>query len=245
MTGDVAGADDLEKRFIEARTAVHDPNVPFRELEWLWLTGHRKQAYASLQSQAAADAHGSQQPAATRAYAQLALWSLMAGDRAAAAEMAQKAVASATQATVAAALISRFLSQPTATATDWTARAQRFVPNPAQSGLKDQMLAYALILDGKPQDAAAPLQRIYDASGIGGNEGLPVLLAWTHWESGDAAAAAQLLKLNPVPPMTGISTFMPLYFPKIFELRSVVAEKAGKTDEAKRNLELFRKLAGE
>jgi hypothetical protein len=105
------------------------------------------------------------------------------------------------------------------------------------------MLAYALLLDGKVKSAAEPLQRIYDASGIALNEGLPVLLAWTHLENGDANGAAPLLKLNPVPPPGGVGTFMPLYFPRIFELRSMVAEKAGKADEAKQNLELFHKLS--
>jgi hypothetical protein len=94
------------------------------------------------------------------------------------------------------------------------------------------------------KSAAEPLQRIYDASGLALNEGLPVLLAWMHLESGSADAAAELLKLNPVPPPGGVSTFMPLYFPRIFELRSEVAAKAGKTDEARQNLDLFKKLSG-
>ena len=117
-------------------------------------------------------------------------------------------------------------------------------PNPAQDTVKQQMLAYALLLDGQVKAAAAPLQRLYDATGIAINEGLPVLLAWTHIESGNFEAAAPLLKLNPVPPHTGVNTFMPLYFPRIFELRSIVAAKAGKTDEARQDLDLYQKLSG-
>jgi hypothetical protein len=174
----------------------------------------------------------------------LAIWSLMKGDRAAAAEIAQKAASLATAATGAPATISRFLAQPSAPAEEWSSRADRFLPNPAQDVVKQQMLAYALLLDGKVKAAAAPLQRIYDATGIAVNEGLPVLLAWTHIESGDIDAAAPLLKLNPVPPHTGVNTFMPLYFPKIFELRSKVAAKAGKADEATHDLDLYQKLSG-
>jgi hypothetical protein len=37
---------------------------------------------------------------------------------------------------------------------------------------------------------------------------------------------------------------MPVYFPRIFELRSKVAAKAGKADEAKQSLDLFKKLSG-
>jgi tetratricopeptide (TPR) repeat protein len=244
MTGDLAGADDLDKQFAEARAAAHDPSAPFRRLQWLWLTGRRKQAYGELQSLARASENGSQRPTAPQAYAELAVWSLMSGDRATAMEMAQKAVSLATPATAAPALFARFLSQPSAPAEEWQARAERLVPNAAQSAVKDQMLAYALLLDGKVKAAAGPLQRIYDTTGIGLNEGLPVLLAWTHLASGDADAAAPLLKLDPVPPAGGVGTFMPLYFPRIFELRSQVAEKAGKADEARQELELFNKLSG-
>jgi hypothetical protein len=41
-----------------------------------------------------------------------------------------------------------------------------------------------------------------------------------------------------------VTTFMPLYFPKIFELRSEVAAKAGNADSAKQNLDLYQKLSG-
>jgi len=263
MTGDIAGADDLEKKFTDARAAAHDSSAPFRELQWLWLTGRRTEAYRKLQALALASEHPSQvteqptgrpasqptaqttgQAAASHAYAELAVWSLMLGDRAAAAEMAQKAASLATAATGAPAAISRFLAQPSAPAEEWSSRADRFIPNPAQDMVKQQMLAYALLLDGQVKAADAPLQRLYDATGIAINEGLPVLLAWTHTESGDFEAAAPLLKLNPVPPHTGVNTFMPLYFPRIFQLRSTVAAKAGKTDEARQDLELYQKLSG-
>jgi Tfp pilus assembly protein PilF len=267
MTGDIAGADELEKKFIDARAAAHDSSAPFRELQWFWLTGRRTEAYRKLQALALALEHPSQrtdqptsqptgqtaaqtagqpagQPAASHAYAELAVWSLMRGDRAAAAEMARKAASMATAATGAPAAISRFLAQPSVPAKEWSSRADRFLPGPAQDMVKQQMLAYALLLDGQVKAAAAPLQRLYDATGIAINEGLPVLLAWTHIESGNFEAAAPLLKLNPVPPHTGVNTFMPLYFPRIFELRSIVAAKAGKTDEARQDLDLYQKLSG-
>ena len=42
MTGDLAGAEDLYKQYIAARTTGHDPNAAFLHGEWLWLTGRRK-----------------------------------------------------------------------------------------------------------------------------------------------------------------------------------------------------------
>jgi tetratricopeptide (TPR) repeat protein len=275
MAGDLAGADELEKKFTDARAAAHDSSAPFRELQWLWLTGRRTEAYQKLQVLAQALEHAPQltdqptgqpadrladqsasqptaqtaarstgQPAASHAYAELAIWSLMRGDRPTAAAMAQKAASLATAATGAPATISRFLAQPSAPAEEWSARADRFLPSPAQDMVKQQMLAYALLLDGQVKAAAAPLQRLYDATGIAINEGLPVLLGWAHIETGDFEGAAPLLRLNPIPPHTGVNTFMPLYFPRIFQLRSMVAAKAGKTDEAKQYTDLYQKLSG-
>jgi hypothetical protein len=106
------------------------------------------------------------------------------------------------------------------------------------------MLAFALLLDRQFAAAKVPLQKLYDASGTSAVEGLPVLLAWANVETGDVAAAAPLLAQTPVPPSGGIDGFMPLWFPRVFELRAVVAEKAGKSDEATRYRELFGKLSG-
>ena len=106
------------------------------------------------------------------------------------------------------------------------------------------MLAFALLLDGRFAAAKAPLQKLYDASGAASIEGLPVLLAWANVETGDFTAAARLLALTPVPPTAGIDSFMSLWFPRIFELRAMVAEKTGKPDEARRYRELFAKLSG-
>jgi hypothetical protein len=242
MTGDIAGADGLQKQFIQARSAVHDSNVPFQEVEWLWLTGRRKPAYDQLQTLASNAERSSQAPVAIRAYAELALWSLMNQDRNTAAAMAQKAITLSTPATAAPAVISQFLAQPSVSGEEWAARAERFVSKPEQSAFKDQMLAYALLLDGKVSAAAPPLQRTYDTTGVGQNEGLAVLLAWADLASGNTGAAAELLKLNPIPPPTGIGTFMPLYLPRIFELRSQVAAKAGRTEAANKNSDLFQKF---
>ncbi len=76
------------------------------------------------------------------------------------------------------------------------------------------------------------------------NEGVPVLLAWCDVETGNVDNAAPLLALTPGPSSTGVSTFMPLWFPRVFQLRAALAGKTGKADEAKQNLELFRKLSG-
>src|SRR6185312_3843964 len=128
MTGDIAGADELEKQYIAARAAAHDPNVPFRELEWLWLAGRRKQAHEKLLTLAGSFEQDAHKPEASHAYAEVAIWNLLLGDRTAAGEMAKKAASLATQTTAAPAIIAGFLSQPSATEAEWIKRAESFVP---------------------------------------------------------------------------------------------------------------------
>ncbi|MGA7239857.1 MAG: hypothetical protein WBY44_29525 [Bryobacteraceae bacterium] len=244
MMGDPAGGEDLYKQYIAARTIAHDASAPLKHAEWLWLVGRRKEAVAEQLAYArGAEAHNDR-PMASRAYAGIAVWNLMGNDRPAAQEMAQKATTLADQSSAAGAVIARFLAQPSASSAEWETRADRFVPNPAENGLKNQVLAWALLLDSQFKAAKVPLQKLYDTSGSAANEGFPVLLALCDVESGDFAAAAPLLALTPVPPATGIGTFMPLWFPRIFELRAAVAAKEGKPDVAKQASELFDKLSG-
>lgn len=244
MTGDPAGAEELYKQYIAARTTAHDPTAPFMHVEWLWLVGHRKEALSELVAFARTAEEHNDRASASRAYAPIAIWDLMANDRPAAQEMSQKAMALADKSSAAGAVIARFLAQPSASAAEWETRVDRFVPNPAESALKSQVLAWALLFDRQFKAAKVPLQTLYDASGAAANEGLPVLLAWCDVETGDFTAAAPLLALTPVPPSTGIGNFMPLWFPRIFELRAAVAGKAGKADEARQYTELFGKLSG-
>ncbi len=244
MTGDLAGADDLYKQYIAARTVGHDTNAAFLHGEWLWLTGRRKQAMGELQTFARTADSRHDRVVASHAYAGIAIWELMAGDRPAAQTAAQQAVSLSDPATAGASVISRFLSQSSASPEEWQTRADRFVPNPAQNALKNEMLAWALLFDHQFEAAKVPLQKMYDVGGAGSNEGAPVLLAWCDVETGNLAAAAPLLALTPAPPTTGVSTFMPLWFPRLFELRATVAAKAGKAEEAKGDLDIFHKLSG-
>ncbi len=234
MTGDVAGAEDFYKQYIAARTLAHDPDAPFEQAEWLWLTGRRKQAAdQELGYAETAEAHNDRSGAA-RAYAQMAVWDLMTNDRAAAQERL-KAAAPPDAASSSAVLIARFLAQPSASAAEWQARADRLAPNAAQNAVKLRMLGWALLLDHQFAAAKAALQKIYDTTGVSSNEGITVLLAWCDVETGDYNSAAPLLAQTPVPPASGVSTFMPLWFPRIFELRAAVAEKGGRADEAKQD----------
>lgn len=243
MTGDVAGADSLYMEYIAARTKTHDPGAPLLHSAWLWLTGRRKQASAELLAFAHTAESRNDRPLAARAYAGLAIWRLMSNDRASAQEMAQKAAPFADASTSTGIAIARFLAQPSASPEEWRTRAARFVPNAAQTNARNEMFAWALLLDGHFDAAKAPLRDLYDTTGTAANEGMPVLLAWCYVETGDFSSAAPLLALTPVPPATGIGTFTSLWFPRIFQLRAAVYGKLGKADEAKQNADLFAKLS--
>src|SRR5206468_6634809 len=130
----------------------------------------------------AASAEGAQRDLAAGAYSQLAIWNLMTGDRAGAAQLSAKAATQATQAGAGTAIVARFLAQPSASAAEWNSRADRLFQNPGQSGIKDLTLAYALLLDKQFQAASTVLQRIYESSNA--DPGVPIELAWTYMATG-------------------------------------------------------------
>jgi Flp pilus assembly protein TadD len=243
MTGDVAGASALARQFIAARTEMKDTAVPIREAEWQWISGNRQAAREQLLNFARGAETGPLRDVASQAYSELAMWNLAAGDRNVAAQFSLKASTLAnSQASAGNAGFTRFLSQPSAPAAEWSSRADQLFRNAPQSRLKNLALAYALLFDRQVAAASAPLRRLYDNPEI--DAGLPILLAWSLMESGHPDEAAPLLRFNPIPEYNGIGLYTPLYFPRFYELRSRLAAKAGRADEARTNLQLFEKLGG-
>jgi Flp pilus assembly protein TadD len=236
MTGDVPGASALVRQFADARAAMHDPAAPIYPAEWLWISGDRKAAMQQLQSFASAAETGAQKDLASRAYSDLAIWSLLAGDRAGAARLSLKAAALASPATAAAAIVARFLSQPPVSAAEWSARADQLFRNVPQSEIKELTLARALLLDRQFAAASAALRRLYE--GPTTDPSVPVLLAWSLIETGRAAEAVPLLRFNPVPLYSGIDPLTGLYFPRLYELRARLGQ------DATANRQLFEKLGG-
>jgi tetratricopeptide (TPR) repeat protein len=239
MSGDTAGADDVARQYFAARTAAHDPLVEFRQVEWQWIGGRRKAAYQQMEKLAARP----QREVAAHATAEMALWGLMMGNREAAAALAEKSLAMAVPTSAVTATVARFLAQPAASPAEWAARAERLAPNPAQATIRNTALAYALLLSKQYQAAAPVLEQLY-GEGQPAGEGVPILLAWTYLETGRTAEAAALLRFNPTPPTAGLEPFTSFYFPRIYYLRGVAAERLGKSAEARDNYALFQKLSG-
>lgn len=245
MTGDVGGADSLARRFLDARSAAHDPSAPLEEAGWQWISGRRKQAYAALEGVAQTAGSGPQRQVASRACSQLAIWSLMLGDRAAAQQMALKAAALADPLTGPEAVVARFLTLGPMTAQEWQQEADKLAPNAAQHGIKEFALAHALLLGKQFGPALEVLRGVYNEGNSTQDESLPVLLAWALIETSDDKDAAPLLEPNPIPAPTGVGPFTSFYFPRLFFLRGELAARQGKADEAKADYKLFVQLSGD
>ena len=234
MSGDIGGADSLFNQFADARAAAKDPLTGFRKVQWSWITGRRKEGYLQM---AAFARSGEQTPAtqlASQAYGQLAIWSVALGDRGKAAAFAGKA-SSAVQ----------FLSQPSAPASEWAARAERAFPAPAQKQEKEAALAYALLAEKQFADAARVLERLRGYGSPNGNESFAVMLAWAYLETGKPKEAAALLRFNPLPSAAGVSELNVFDFPRLFYLRGRVAALAGNPQQEESYYKLFLKLSGD
>jgi tetratricopeptide (TPR) repeat protein len=244
MSGDVAGADTLARQYVQAREAAKDPITEYRRAEWSWVSGRRKSACQRLETFARGAENSPLRELASRAYSQLAVWSLVLGDRTAAVQLAQKAAHLAGPSSAGAAMVARFLAEPPASSSEWSVRAARLFPNASEDGIRNFALVYALLLDKQFQPASLLLKQLYDRASPSADPSLPVMLAWTCLETGRAKDAAPLLRLNPIPSISGVSLFAPFYFPRIYYLRGLVAAQEGKPDVARANYQLFRQISG-
>lgn len=232
---DLAGADSRFKQFLQARQTAGDPLVEYRQAQWEYLSGRRGQGFARLERFAQA-ATG---PASSRAYAQLAIWTLEAGDRARARAFAAKAGADPL------AVLARLLAEPPVSAAEWSARAANAFPNPAQAGLRRLALAAALLLSKNFADAVGPLEDVYRATQPSSPDWPAVPLAWALIETSRYERVPQLLSGNPPPEPTDENPLLSLGFPRVFFLRALLAQKQGQPDDAKAHFALFRKFTGE
>ena len=244
LTGDVAGADAIARRYLDARKQANDPVLDYREAQWLWITGRRQEGVQRLTGFCRRNHSGALLDYAARGYAQVSIWNLSLGDRSGAAANADLAMSLARPASGAVAVMARFLTQPPASASEWTARAERSFPQPTQAGFRSLTLAYALLF-AKEYAAAAQLLQKLEVTGVpGADDSLPVLLAWAELENNRVDAAGRLLEPNPLPAADGIAPFAVLAFPRQVYLRGWLAEKQGNRDAAIAAYRTFLQLSG-
>ena len=244
LSGDPSGANHLADQYVAARVAAKDPIVDYRRAQWTWISGRRKAAAQQMGAFALANESGPLRDIASRAYAELAIWSLETGDREGAARLAQKALSIAGPASAGNALVAKFLSQPPASSSEWVVRAEQQFPGPAQNAIKNFSLAYALLVNQQFQPALLLLRQMWETGSPTADEGLPVMLAWCYLETGRVKEAAPLLASNPLPPANGLTPYTGFYIPRLLYLRGLLAEKDGRAGEARAYYDKFLAISG-
>jgi tetratricopeptide (TPR) repeat protein len=244
LTGDSEAANKVAEQYLAARQQAKDPAVDYRRAQWMWISGQRVAALRTLDTFAS---HAGRTPALrdleSRAWAELAMWELMMGNRTEAEKHAQYAVSRASPSTAVNAVVIRFLTMPPGLATEWVSRAAQIFPSPAQSGIRNFALAYALLVSREFAAAQPYLKQMWD-SGAMLDEGLPVMLAWSYLQTGNVKEAAALLRANPIPPATGLTPYTGFYLPRLFYLRAQLAEKEGRREDAREQYRKFLDLSG-
>ncbi len=194
LAGDVAGATAIFER------EPKSPATPYRAAEWKYLTGHREEGMAAM----TAFAKSAQQPELrSAAYAQAAIWAVLAQDKQHAAEWATAAVHPSVPSTLVAAALAGFLAQP-------SANADTFFAGDNAAPVRQRATGLQLVLAGRYEQALPIWKQIYENTDVG--DALPrYLYGMALLKTGHKDEAAPLLRLNPIP-SAGISpSFESLY----------------------------------
>ena len=245
LTGDVAGANAMAERYLAARSAAKDPIVDYRRAQWTWISGRRKAAAQQMGAFALSAESGPLRDIASRAYSEIAVWSLMFGDRTGATNFAQKALSMAGPASAGNAhggAIPGAAGRPVPP-NGWCAPSGSSRATP-QTPIRNFALAYALLVNRQFQPALLLIRQMWETGSPTADEGLPVMLAWCYLETGKVKEAGPLLKFNPVPSSNGLTPYTSFYIPRILYLRGLLAAKEGRAADAHAAYEKFLAVSG-
>ncbi len=242
MRGDLNGAEDLFRKFLEVRSRAGDGWVELRRAEWEYLTGRRRPAFQRLASWASAG--GRQPDERVLALTRLAIWSLDCGDRPQAWRLAMLAAAAGggPQSRLAADLC-LWVTSPEASAEQWLQRSQRAFDERFPPVIRSTALAYALLLSKHFREAASLLRELGRQTPPSPGEPLPVLLAWALLESGQDPG--DLLARWPLPRPEIEQPLPALVYPRVIFLRAQWLEKQGRREDARALYALFLQYAGD
>jgi tetratricopeptide (TPR) repeat protein len=150
--GDKTGADKLFAAFRTAREKETGGPAPLLAADWLYRTGRKPEGIAALRKLAA---ETNATPLRSNALSLLTIWDLLQGDRA---QAAKDSAAIGEVAVSAPILLARFAALPSATAEQWKSRAGQV------GSLRQLAIGYALLLDGKRNDALPVWKAIVEAA---------------------------------------------------------------------------------
>ena len=229
MTGDLSGADELFRRYVEARRKSGDRVVDYAAAQWLYLTGHRKDATERMRAIAASA------PAELKvlAEAQLSAWAAEEGNKDEAVRLARGVLRTVTTPlATTTAVFTLLLADPNPPAN---------IPN---GSLKQLGEACRSLLSQQYPEAESLLRPLLAEIDPLSQEQVNVLLAWALIENGKVAEAAPLLETYAIPQSGLEPTFGSLTFPRVFLLKSEVLSKQGQSKEAAQQRELYQRLSG-
>jgi len=207
MAGDKNAADSLFNKYLDA--VNQDPMVPIYRARWQYLSGDAVKAIEAVKA-IAADLKSPPNVSSIAAL-QATVWLLHTGNRTAAAAASKSPIAV-------------FMSQPSASSSEWALRSETQLNEPATAGAKRLALAYALLLDKQYQEASLVLREIYESNNPDAADNFRELLAWTYVELGKWDEARPLLLTWPVPSSSSDETFECLSYPKSVEIRKRLKE---------------------
>ena len=244
MSGDLSGAEDLFRHYMELREADNDPFVDYLRARWRYMIGQREQAMAEMaEFSSGQETHPD---IASMARAQLSVWALETGQVALAQEYAGKAMNGVSNpVSEAQAALCQFVTQLPVPASEWEQRAQEAYPHESQAEIRKQALAYALLYSKHFSEAGILIREIWEKAAPFTRDEVQVLLAWTLIENGEMDQARELLAVYPLVQPGGESLFCSLVFPRAFYLRAVLATESGDEQAAAGHLRLFKLYSGD
>lgn len=238
MRGDLEGADELMRRYVEQRGAAGDTLSDVHQAQWEYLTGRAQRAFARLRAWVAAAGRPGDQRAL--ALSLLSMWSLESEQRGEARRYAEQALAAARTPL---ARLCLFLAEPEASAAEWSEHAARAFSEPGSEGLRRMATAYALLFGKRHREALPVLEELERLSPPAPGELTPVLLAWAALETG--RDPGDRLARWPVPEPRLLQPSDCLAFPRVIYLRAWWLERQGRPQEALPLYRLFLRYAGE
>lgn len=204
MAGDLAGADARAASFVAELRKRGDPLVDARASAWRWMTGRTP---------------GDKPPdPVSRTVA--ALWTLASGDRERARQMAIAARKESRNPQVLdLASTVLLLAQPSAAPAEWSNRIARALPRMGESVVGKRFVAWALLFDRQPDEAAKLWRELYESIGVEEANVERMALALTLVDSGRVAEARKAMPHGFLPP-SGLHPGLDLtLYPRIVQVR--------------------------
>ena len=224
MVGDLAGADALFLKHLGPEASAHKAGADYQMAQWEFQVGRRSAGMARMEK-LTQELNGDLQ---SLALSQLSVWKLETGDGKAATDLAKQAIAGAQSPVV------RKMS----------AIAAVIAAGGATSSGSKMADTYALLFAKKYREALPLLQGAYTETNPSADGEIRTLLAWAYVETGAIDKAAGLVENTPLVLSFGEPQFTSPILPRYLFVRSVVLDRLGKKDEARRSRELYSKYSG-